>query len=390
MATTPSLCPSNFPLLLPVRLERSSSRCPAMSPSCGCASIRTDTSRFPRARSPAHRGATGARITGAGLACGQRRDRAGHGLAAAAPTASAPEAPRGSRACCSRPIGAAASRARAAGHPAAGRAAGTDRHSGDGRPRLSGNPPRHGCCRSLDRGAEVGRDGHPVTGRDIAQPLAVDPNPQAPTTTVAPDVLPVDAGMKWMVDFDEAEAKGMALRITVPAASAAGLDSLLVYGVAASVAGADAKQQPTCSTPTTTTGWSSCASARRPTTPTTPRRLGADDAQHQRSFAIRSRPSATLDPRSNAVRVGTAFRLAGTVEPVLGRIGQTASHELDMRSMNAALWRVGWDITSATWWASTAPAWRPTLAWARDHFVARAAAVRTLLRCGGSPTACFR
>ena len=77
-----------------------------------------------------------------------------------------------------------------------------------------------------------------VFGRDIARPLYVgpDPNPQTPPPIVGDDQLQVDPGMKWMVDFDEAEQKGMALRITVPpAALSAGLDSLFVFGVAGSL-----------------------------------------------------------------------------------------------------------------------------------------------------------
>jgi hypothetical protein len=72
-----------------------------------------------------------------------------------------------------------------------------------------------------------------VSGRDIVQPLAVGPDPKAPAPDIADGDSAVDAGMKWMVDFDEAETKGMALRIAIPGATlAAGLDSLFVLGVA--------------------------------------------------------------------------------------------------------------------------------------------------------------
>ena len=48
-----------------------------------------------------------------------------------------------------------------------------------------------------------------VFGRDIARPLYVgpDPNPQTPPPIVGDDQLQVDPGMKWMVDFDEAERR---------------------------------------------------------------------------------------------------------------------------------------------------------------------------------------
>jgi hypothetical protein len=65
-----------------------------------------------------------------------------------------------------------------------------------------------------------------VTGKDIRRPLAVGPDPKALDLDEAANAriasgeqLAIDAGMKWMTDYDEAEAAGMALRIPLPAAS---------------------------------------------------------------------------------------------------------------------------------------------------------------------------
>src|SRR5262249_16753130 len=61
----------------------------------------------------------------------------------------------------------------------------------------------------------------------------------------AGDQLALDPDMIWMVDFNAAEAKGMALRITVPPAMvAAGIDSLVVFGVATSLGAASTAPQP--------------------------------------------------------------------------------------------------------------------------------------------------
>ena len=50
--------------------------------------------------------------------------------------------------------------------------------------------------------------------------------------------------MKWMTDFDAAETAGMALRIAIPPATlAAGLDSLVVFGVAKSLSVAETAAQ---------------------------------------------------------------------------------------------------------------------------------------------------
>src|SRR5262245_31847932 len=56
-----------------------------------------------------------------------------------------------------------------------------------------------------------------ATGRDIVRPLAAgpDPSPSATAPTIADDKLAIDDGMRWMVDFGEAEARGMALRMTL-------------------------------------------------------------------------------------------------------------------------------------------------------------------------------
>ena len=64
-----------------------------------------------------------------------------------------------------------------------------------------------------------------AAGRDIRPDLAVGPDPQvdADTRPRFPATRPaVDAGMRWMVDFDEAEAAGMGLRIPLSAANLAG------------------------------------------------------------------------------------------------------------------------------------------------------------------------
>jgi hypothetical protein len=90
-----------------------------------------------------------------------------------------------------------------------------------------------------------------VTGRDVTRPLAVGPDPQRPPLDAATeaeiaagDALAVDPGMNWMIDFDEAESKGMALRIAIPPSIlAAGLDSLVVFGVGSSVTATSAGAQ---------------------------------------------------------------------------------------------------------------------------------------------------
>jgi hypothetical protein len=234
-----------------------------------------------------------------------------------------------------------------------------------------------------------------VTGADIVRPLAVGPDPTRAAAAVPDDQLPIDPGMKWMVDFNEAEAKGMALRITVPPPSlAVGLDSLLVFGVAASLTGTVAAAQLASlldahhytdgleflpfGTPTNNTDAGRAAATK-------------DDRLHQRSFAIEiAFDPATLAVQSNALRVGAALGLPANVTPaVLGHIGQAGdSHALDMRSMNVALWQIGWGYYLTNLVGFDGTGLTPGLvAWARDHFAThvRSGGPFPILRCGRQP-----
>jgi hypothetical protein len=68
-----------------------------------------------------------------------------------------------------------------------------------------------------------------VTGSPVTPGLAVGLDPYDGTL---PDGLPVDAGMRWLVDFDEAVAAGMALRIPISATERdKGFDRITVSGL---------------------------------------------------------------------------------------------------------------------------------------------------------------
>src|SRR5262249_43329573 len=81
-----------------------------------------------------------------------------------------------------------------------------------------------------------------VTGNPISARVNVGPDPNAPPPDAATaaamssgDDIGLDPEMKWLVDFNAAEAKGMAFRVTIPpAVLSTGIDSLVVFGVAAS------------------------------------------------------------------------------------------------------------------------------------------------------------
>jgi hypothetical protein len=103
-------------------------------------------------------------------------------------------------------------------------------------PRAAGRFTRPAMARGLpDRWVVVGyRDGDEVVrhvGPPVPQTLQVGPSPDA--EAVAADGAPaVEEGLRWLVDFDVAEAVGMGLRVPLGAQDAvSGFDRLLVVGV---------------------------------------------------------------------------------------------------------------------------------------------------------------
>lgn len=86
---------------------------------------------------------------------------------------------------------------------------------------------------------ESGPSSASYTGSPVTPGLAVSLSAAGPSLAAGfPDGLPVDAGMRWLVDFDAAVAAGMALRIPVAEAQRqAGFDRVLVYGLCDAAAG---------------------------------------------------------------------------------------------------------------------------------------------------------
>ena len=69
-------------------------------------------------------------------------------------------------------------------------------------------------------------------GAPIGAAPAVGPDPRATTDASPAGSAPIDPGMRWLADFDEAERIGMALRMKVTGAVAqAGIDALVVFGI---------------------------------------------------------------------------------------------------------------------------------------------------------------
>ena len=218
-----------------------------------------------------------------------------------------------------------------------------------------------------------------VTGHDIDRDLAIGPDLEAPVT-VDDETPAIDAGMRWMIDFDTAEQAGMALRIPLPA-SASTIDVLLVTGVA------DGDQSAAVQAQLDAHRYTDGLAFVPPATPTNNTSAGrstynAPDPRQDRSYA--NEWLSAPGPRSNADLATRAFgvdaftRLAAAVE----------GDDAPANAMTTALWpatwgyflsqMVGFDGTGLT------VAGRD---WARSHAIAhlRPGGPLPLLRCGRQP-----
>ena len=228
-------------------------------------------------------------------------------------------------------------------------------------------------------------------GAPVDREPAVGPDPN--DTAAATDDQPaLDEGMRWMVDFDDAEQHGMALRLKVPTAIAQqGIDALVVFGVssldpaAASAAIAallDAHHYtdglgflrvgtPTNNSAEAPSGWSS------------------QDPMHARSFGIECRAPA-VPSGGNADVLARAFGFDATVTHATLRTLYDASliEQIDAQQMAAALWPATWgyylmNLIGLEGTGLTLEA----IAWAREHFIANVRAFGPLptLRVGRQP-----
>jgi hypothetical protein len=238
-----------------------------------------------------------------------------------------------------------------------------------------------------------------ASSKDIPRPLNVGPNPQAPPPDAQSEAaiargeqLAIDPGMKWMTDFSEAESVGMALRIPVPPSTlSTGLDSLVVFGVVKSLSVAETSNQ--LADLLDAHHYTDGLAFVRPGTPTNntdDRRAGynSQDPGHEHSFAIEVAATPTLDD-NNALCVGTALGISfSRIAPTLGRVDRGLERDdLDMRSMNAALWQAGWGYFLSNMIGAEAGLTQRSVDWARGHFIdhVRCFGPFPPLRCGAQP-----
>src|SRR6185369_2391115 len=120
------------------------------------------------------------------------------------------------------------------------------------------------------------------------------------------------------------------------------------------------------------------------------RRAGYSSADpgHSGSFAteILASPGGEV---SNAQRVGEALGLPpARIDATFGHVDHALTDDdTDMRSMNTALWQVGWGYFLSNMIGAEAGLKWESLAWAREHFLdhVRSFGPFPALRCGPQP-----
>ena len=224
---------------------------------------------------------------------------------------------------------------------------------------------------------------------DLPVSLAPDDTPAPP-----PDVetLPIHEGMRWMVDFTEAERVGMGVRIPLPPDLADGaLDLLVVFGVKGAITPQAAAD--TLEAQLDAQHFTRGLAFIEPGTPTNntaeaPSGVSRRDTNFESSFQseVQSLPlRATSDGALTARLLGVRREVFAAVE------GANRVHDLSARHMQTALWPVtgGYYLEQilATAQDSSGTATFQELDQARRHFVdfVRQAGPLPALRLGRQP-----
>ncbi|HWV95486.1 MAG TPA: hypothetical protein VNZ24_14265, partial [Vicinamibacterales bacterium] len=241
-----------------------------------------------------------------------------------------------------------------------------------------------------------------VAGNLIPDTLPVGPNPQV-TVLEGDETLAIDDGMKWMVDFNEAERLGMAVRLPLPATAGAGpprINLLLVFGVKRSLdsIASSTRLRELIEAHKYTDGLS-LVTQGTPTNNTEDATSGftTDDPGHDQTFRL------ILDELQFQAGDGSdgdeLSKALGLPPELLARTGNAdAREQQDARNMNRALWPSTWgyyleqmmglgDFNGQQPGAFPEASIDANLQWAQQHFVdhVRAGGPLPTLRAGKQP-----
>lgn len=231
-----------------------------------------------------------------------------------------------------------------------------------------------------------------AVGNLIPENLPVGPDPAAPAAEIPDTELAIDAGMKWMVDFDEAEKKGMGIRLQMTSDQAEiGFDILLVLGIRSDVNLTDSTEELTRLLDAHHyTDGISFVSPGTPTNNTADAPSGfssADPGEELSYQAERAARAFVPGDGSNADTLATALGLKNENAQAVSNLRNGAARDqVDARNMNRALWPATWGYFLETM-MSGAPIFADDTAWARNHFVenVRASGPLPTIRLGKQP-----
>jgi hypothetical protein len=217
-----------------------------------------------------------------------------------------------------------------------------------------------------------------ATGQDVRPDLKIGPDLGEPLPS-DPAAAPVDSGMAWMVDFAEAEAAGMALRLTLP--DSAGVDVLVVAGTCDLSADDGATR---FAGQLDAHHWTDGLAFLAPGTPsnnTTGERAGyaSRDLRGAASFPVEALP-VTIAPGSAADRAAGAFGVDQQTFAVDGHDGRDADVAA---AMTTALWPATWGYFLTQFAGVGADDAQWARGHAREHL--RPGGTLPVIRCGRQP-----
>jgi hypothetical protein len=231
------------------------------------------------------------------------------------------------------------------------------------------------------------------TGQPIPDPLPVGPDPKL-SIAENPAALPVDDGIRWMVDFAAAEKIGMALRMTLPPLSPGTqrvIERLIVVGIKSSLdpAAAADRLNELFRAHQYTDGLSVLEQGT-PTNNTegSPSAFASEDPGHEKSAQwFFAGPRFQGGDGSDGDELSKAFGVS--IDEFTRATGADGHEQLAQWRMNRALWPATWgyyleQMLYGVFPDADADA---SVRWGRDHFVDHVRATGPLpsLRIGKQP-----
>ncbi|HEU4794944.1 MAG TPA: hypothetical protein VFT02_04890, partial [Pyrinomonadaceae bacterium] len=233
-----------------------------------------------------------------------------------------------------------------------------------------------------------------VKGSAIRESLANGPDP---AESDAIDETGLDQGMQWMVNFAEAEAAGMGIRVKLnPETAAAGFDFLLVLGIRDSETGTTDSHAELSDLFNAHhyTGGMSFITPGTPSNNTAdaPSGFSSNDPGQELSYhAERETPVIKPGDGSNADLFTSALGVAAGTDTFAKLPHASAKDQLDAAQMNTALWQETWGYFLSQMLGSKqageSPLNEEDIAWTRRHFIdyVRANGPLPSLRIGKQP-----